>query len=100
LAIGINRLLDDAIVIIADAIISVVLIEIESRRANDALSAEVLQPEIEILSNIGVRLIDGLLLVIKARLVDGCPPPDPTETAFGDAPGSAKHLYSPAQGLS
>lgn len=100
LAIGVNRLLDDAVVVVANAVVSVVLVEVESRRAGDALPTEVLQPEIEVPASVGVGLVGGLLLVVKAGLVDGRSPPDPAQAALGDAPGPAQHLYPPAQGLS
>lgn len=100
LAIGVNRLLDDAVVVVADAVVSIVLVEVESRRAGHALSAEVPQPEIEVPPGVGVRLVGGLLLVVKAGLVDGRSSPDPAQAALGDTPGPAQHLYPPAQGLS
>lgn len=100
LAVGVNSLLNDAVVVIANIVVSVVLVEVESWRASDTLPTEVLQPEIEVLSGIGVRLVDGLLLIIETGLINRRPPPDPAQAALGDAPGPAQHLYPPAQGLS
>lgn len=100
LAVGVNSLLNDAVVVIANIVVSVVLVEVESWRASDTLPTEVLQPEIEVLSGIGVRLIDRLLLIIKTGLINRRPPPDPAQATLGDTPGPAQHLYPPAQGLS
>lgn len=78
LAIGVNCLLNDAVVVVANAIVSVIVfIKIESWRASDAFSAEVLQPKIEVPSSISVRLVNRLFLVIKAGIVDRSSPSDP-----------------------
>lgn len=78
LAIGVNCFLNGAVVVVANAIVSVIVfIKIESWRASDVLSAEVLQPKIEVPSSIGVRFVNRLFFVIKAGIVDRRSPSDP-----------------------
>lgn len=101
MAVGVNSFLDSAVVIIAstaNVVIFIILIEIESRWASDALS-EMPQTKVEIFSDIVAVMLVAGFLIVKAGLVYGCSPSYPAETALRDTPGPAQHLYSPTQGL-
>jgi len=93
LAIGVDRFLSDAIVAhIRNTVVPIVLVEVECRRSDDTLP-EVSQPEIKVFASINLMMFIARLLVVKTRLVRGCPSSDPTETALRNAPGPAQHLY-------
>lgn len=95
LTIGVNRLLDNTIVIArtANTIISIVLVEVESRRTRDALP-EVSQSEIEILPGIDVVMFVSRFFIFETGLVHGRPSSDLAEATLCDTPSSAQHLYS------
>lgn len=99
LTIGVDRFSNDAVVTHdRNAVVLIVLGEVEGRRADDALP-EVSQPKVEVLAGIQVMMLVPRLLVVEAGLVRGRSPPHPTEAALRDAPGPAQHLYAPSQGL-
>lgn len=99
LAVGVNRLLGDSIVIIGRAtnVIFFILIEIKGGWAGDTFSKVL--AKIEVLSDVNMMMVMvGLFLFVEA-FFHARPPPNSAEAALRNAPSPAQHLHPSAKRL-